>query len=349
MPINNSGSKLQLIFGIRGIVVDAIPYSLKDGQVEHHRVSEQTLLYFLRTTSLYFTKSSSPLPQCVLPGYTELLQLLFSHPMAENVNVSFFENGPEGTNKLILREIFNKAFESFAGREMLSNTVIRSANHCRYASDIDLMLLESRFGVKTTEWDVKKDIFKIVDQSEKHNALLIDADMRSICYFQVNNFLGVPAGSIKAFDLRYTSTLSCQTADDPLFQELNRIFYLTGLLLEVIDDFCKTRDGKNVATEDTVTQKLFNMQFEIVPTVNGIVKLFRPRLHELYSKQEYYEKGLAALQQFNPSLSFITPQHIQEVTNRPISEEEKLFLDKRKPLEPSTPREFQFSSMRLKA
>lgn len=310
-----------MIFDLDGVAVAVVPDHIKI----LHELDPSVLLYFLRRTALLSASSFQPVPQCVMPGFIELLRFLYSPEIREVVDISFFSSLGLRRSQDIVRAILNRSLGPDQAERELLNTTILSVEYCRRASDLERQLQMPLYGIQNGILMNKKDIFRVVCRDDAENTLLIDDQLGVICLHQERNYCAVPSGSIDVFYDAVSKRRNCESARDPMFQKLNSIFYLAGLLQTCIAHF-KTQKA------ESVTEMLFQLQFErkrpVVPT--SILQTYLFRCYELFATQYYYELGLTILQRYtiNSKLCFITSDEILSHIKSPPTTAEQQMLSK---------------------
>lgn len=325
--------KLNLILDLDGVIVANLQQVEKDlRQRKHYDAYASVLLYFLRNSALFFSNPPYSMPQCVLPGVIELIQLLYSPKVTPYVEVSVFSAASEGRNRTLYAAILMKALGKERAAVIMSNIKMCSIDDCESLRPEQVSLLRALWGLETQQTDFGKNIYKIVSREDKNRTLLIDDNPRSICHRQVQNYCAAPSVFLHTFDPSLYGSEPCDSAESPLFQQLNSVFYLTSLIMDHVDHF-KLLQNKGLQ-EPTVSEKLLQFHFELLPKMpTSIVQRYRPRFKENFSLQTIYDRGLGILQRINPGLSFVNYRAIQTVLEPPITDNEKLLLEKKPSME----------------
>lgn len=339
--------KLNIIFDLDGVLVANVYATEKElRQRKYHYPNYPLLLYFLRNTALFFTAQPYSLPQCVLPGVIELIQLLYSPEVAPFVEVSVFSAGADARNRGLYAAILTKALGKERSDEIMSRIKIRSRDDCEPSRPEQVALSQAQWGLEAKQTDFGKNIYKIINRDEKDHTLLIDDNPRSICHRQVANYCAAPSVHLQTFDPLLHGESSCDSAESLLFQQLNSVFYLTAVITDLVG--CFKTGQQNHSEARSVIDRLLQLHFERIPKMpTGLVQRYRPRFQENFALQHMYDKGLEILKRtINPELSFVNYGAIQAMLESPVTEQERIFLEKKPSVEAQEFGLFRMESVR---
>lgn len=335
--------KLNIILTLDGVFF-AHPFHTTekaDNRYQYRSDNSTVLLYFLRTASLFFTKSPRSVPRCVLPGVIELLQLLYSPEIAPWINISVFNQGYREDTRTLFAELLIMALGKERGEQIIQDTQICGYNDYEEVSKEHLLLLRTLYGLETQPTHYQKNIYKIVSKEDKSNTLLLDANPDSICYHQAKNYCAAPFVNLQSFSPSTQASETSHDASNPIFQQLNSIYYIAARLMKSITLFKQLQEQVPSTKVTTVTDELFQFHFASIPQSQfDLLKRFTPRFQENFCEQDHYRTGFDLLKQFNSELTFLDHSQIKLVLEKPITASEQTALEKKRPIESHEPAPF---------
>lgn len=230
----------------------------------------------------------------VFSGTIELLQRL----VKEEVRIAFFSSGAAERNVPLVRQLFEKAF----GETPPYESVVLSKK--------DLTPRQKAAGYGMPYGNNKKDISKALQKGAAiEDAVLVEDDLSYVEVGQEKNVFYVPKTKSSHFS--------------PVEQEgecnfkMNRIFYLTGLFFQVLE---QARQEKI-----SLSEALFRRQFKLVQGE------YWCQFHELSRDRELYDLGLAKLREVDPALQFTSSLSIRECLKIGATKEEQKVLNQYRP------------------
>ncbi len=132
---------------------------------------------------------------CLLPGVSELLQLLHK---TSNVSFSFFSAGIDSRNQLFVRALLKFVFPD-THEEILSKIKILSRQHLK-PNPADTTAYYEAHGLPVADTP-KKDLQVLLGPDDSlENTVLLDDNPQNIAHGQAPNFLYVPETTPHAFD-----------------------------------------------------------------------------------------------------------------------------------------------------
>lgn len=318
--------KLHIIFDLDGVAVAIIPQNFHIMRARNNQ--QDPLLYFVRKTACLYPTLGISLPHCVLPGFIELLKLLYMSELAQCVEISFFSAGTAGRNKPLITAILTQALGTEVAKRILPHVKICSWEHCTAPTATELQLQNKLYGIDVYKEDHKKDILQIVDFPTAKNTILVDDHVTVTCFNQERNYCATPSVSLTAFYQAQSGEQRCESAKDLLFQELNSIYYLTGVLIEHIHHFQLEQRKKSNEERVPITEKLFNFHFERIGYKSSYTTPARyvPQFNKNFSNQAYYDLGLSKLKELNPALCFVNSKEIRAHIHEPPTHAEQVIL-----------------------
>ncbi|MGD9973575.1 MAG: hypothetical protein AB7S77_10970 [Desulfatirhabdiaceae bacterium] len=211
----------------------------------------------------------------VYPGFYEVFRWLRRLDHA----ICFFSSGIEERNEDLVDKIIKRAFKDNA-KAVMSDIKIFSRQHCldtrRYQND-DQYQPFHLFG------NYKKKLRDIVVTEERlPYTLLIEDDMSYMLKGEEENMIVLPSSSVYATE---------RPGYDSEWQSLHKSYFLCGLLNDIFD------------TAKTCFISLTKASVW-VHTNSETVQITPEALHAIRNHLAYYHKGLAILQEFDPSLKF---------------------------------------------
>jgi hypothetical protein len=237
----------------------------------------------------------------VFPGVKELMKILFSK---ENVRVAFFSSGVEHRNSEFVEKLLTKALGPEHYQAVKESIVILSRQHVTTAQEPGRSEQFKKYSI--SGGGDKKDISLALSAGAKiENAIFIDDRERVVYPGQERNYLKMRLACIGDFGLyKYVG----RSYSSEGFHRSNGIFFLAGLLLELINNSDKA----------PIQEALFELNFErnsspelsaSSSTTNEDSFQFRMALKNgglyfMHCQAKFYDAGLAALQEINPQLAF---------------------------------------------
>ncbi len=320
--------KLNIILSLDGVFFAHPFHEEKDD-------NSKTLLYFLRKSSLFFTKSPRPVPRCVLPGAIELLQLLYSPEIAPSINLSVFNHSSREDARALFAEILTMAIGKDRCEQVIYDTPIYGYNDCEQVPKEHLLLIQTLYGIETPPTYYQKNIYKIVSKKDANSTLLLDANPESICYHQAKNYCAAPFVELQSFDpFIQIPEEENNDATSLMFQQLNSVYYIASQLIKFIMLFRRQQEQVPQVKVTTVTEELFQFHFESIPPSQfSLLKRSQPRFQQRFAEQHHYTTGLNLLKRFNPELTFVDHSQIKATIEKPITTSEQTILEKKHPIE----------------
>lgn len=290
--------------------------------------SEDLMLFFHRRGALI---KANDIVHYVYPGVLELMKILFSK---ENVRVAFFSSGPEERNEAFVKSLLTLALGQADYEKYEEQIIIRSKEHLEAHTAAEKKQQRKQYGFYAGA--MKKDItLALSPGASLENAILVDDDDSFVPHDQLRNYLRVDNATPFRFTLELGDGGDCVAAgvtdySDRSFQRTNGIASLTGLLLDCIED----------AEKVPIQEKLFALNFERLPckTVSDSPApraqrdRYQPREssqegYYIHGRETYYNKGIAALRELNPALSFHDAASFSACIESDITPEEQVVID----------------------
>lgn len=318
--------KLNIILSLDGVLL-ASPFSTLE------KADQRPLLYFLRKSALFFTKSPRTLPRCVLPGTIELIQLLYSPEIAPWINISVFNRSSREDARASFAEILTMALGKERSEQAMLFIKICGYTDCDQVPSEHLLLLSTLYGLETSLTSYQKDIYKLVGKEDGNNTLLLDANPDSIRYRQAKNYCAASFVDLQSFEPCSQEPERADDASHPIFQQLNSVYYIASRLIEFIGLFKRLQEQVPQLKITTVAEALFQSHFESRPSsFFALLRRSTPRFEKNFGDQHHYTTGLSVLKQFNSELTFITPSKIESTIEKPMTEGERAILEKKRPV-----------------
>jgi hypothetical protein len=288
-----------IVFDLDDVLVDPRP-TISGGRPINRATLERRRLtkhFFQERGAIVVTQTSDGerITHFVFPGVIELLKMLM---LREDIKLAFFSAGSSERNNSLVDQLLKLAFNT---SEAPYNPVIFSREHLMPISYSEAIGQYNNYRIYNDNPN-RKDL-NVLGENEWQNAVLIDDVHGNASFNQVQHLLVAPRQACKYFAglIDYPNHPlpgECGYETDVYFSQTNGIFYITGMLLELL--------GENQNTH--FTNRLFNLQFQQLIMSSG----YEPNVRNLHAKKSYYERGLAELQKYNPNLKFMTLETAQE-------------------------------------
>jgi len=294
MPDNNA---VNLFLDIDGVLIsESQPINNMS-----YQPTLETILFFLRSGLVFETAQYSN--QYVPPGARECMQWLLLGEFSSFIRTHIFSAGSAERNHLFITDLID-AITDTALQEDHRPTIL-SYPDTGYSSAEALQYHSFFYALDANENALRKDLS--VKGELTPNTLLCDDRTTSIYPTQVKHYVAVPSVQLHHFD-QVKNNLFCQTAAHPLFQSLNAIYYLVGLLSECIQQHQRDKEP--------LSEKIFRLHFQKIN--HAVISRYTPCFKEtLFTQHRYYEEGLRILRQFNPNLFLITSETYQRCIAAP--------------------------------
>ncbi len=305
--------KINIIFDLDGVAIANIPENYE----ALHRMHPNLYLYFIRNTAFFIT---TRYPQCVLPGFIELIQFIFLSDATNWIELSFFSAGGKERNIKFIIDLFNHALGEDIARAVLPSIKICSWDDCKTASLNEIKKQRNLFGLHTEQDHYKKNIFSVSRQQNASNTIMVDDHPTIVYPGQEKNYCAIPSASIADFCAALKQSAPCHSAVDILFQRLNNVFYLAGILQTLI---------AHVQSENKtpITEVLFKLQFQAKHAPQSRTT-YAPHFYRNFSNQQWYDAGLELLRQHNPAIHHITTNELLAFIQEPPDQRESQCLEK---------------------
>ena len=323
---------LNIIFNLNGVCITDVTSEIYDGKKRSYIAADETKLFFLRKSAILHIQPMGvfkPLLQYVVPGTIELMQLLFSQELCDDVCVSFFGTGTLEINKLQVDALLTKALGAAYYQRIKPQLRIVSSDQCSRSSALEDNIQASIFQINTPPSILKKNLLSLVSKEALPNTILIYNRLSVACLWQEKNILVAPLAILPVFDLVKDSQLPSASAAELAFQQRNSVFYTTGLLMELIAHHQNQHVTLPPKERTPIATKLFDLHFDLTGSWSRTALLLKhqPCVQSLLSTQQYYDKGLVWLKNINPNLTFIDQDSYLACIKDPITPEEKTAMN----------------------
>lgn len=315
-----------IVFDLDDVLVDPRP-TISGGRPINRSTLGKKLLtkhFFQEHGGIIETRASNGerITHFVFPGVIELIKMLI---LRKDIKLAFFSAGTSERNKSLVDQLLKLAFN---GSEPPYCPTIFSREHLMPISYSEA--INQYYDYRIYNENHRKDL-RVLGEDEWQYAILIDDVLGNASFDQAKHLLVAPRQACKYFAglIDYPNhPLPGEHGyeTDAYFSKTNGIFYIAGILLELL------REDQNTHFTDT----LRNLQFQRL--MDGGYEL---NLRDLHTDMRHYQRGLRALQEYNPALKFMTLDTAREwvalqQSKQDITKQPSLFARKPKLEDPVT-------------